>query len=229
VLWHRVGVQSVKVRGVSVVRRLAVDRLHRIGVTPAPEGLSLIHTETCAAMIWERAPLQGFQDWMHRQASETLPYARLILRPDMVHRALSDVVRGSALPSSHERDMLVDDMAALAFIFADVMRASFLRLRLKVCSGETGKVFCAAPDAARLICTYRGPGTEFRLGADQSTPGRVSKAPTCAAVLMRGALWPRQTNSGLLHRAPATNETRLVLVLDSVLEADADHKAQTLH
>jgi hypothetical protein len=72
---------------------------------------------------------------------------------------------------------------------------------------------------ARLVCTYRGTGTQYGIGADGAEPRRVFTVPTGAPILLRGTLWPERPHSGLLHCSPpieGTGETRLVLVLDPV-------------
>ena len=76
---------------------------------------------------------------------------------------------------------------------------------------------------ARLICTYRGPGTQYCISHDHTDPKRFFTVPTGAPILLRGSRWPQRPASGLLHRSPpieGTGETRLVLVLDPVLNED---------
>ena len=73
--------------------------------------------------------------------------------------------------------------------------------------------------AARLICTYRGTGTQYGQSRNGDDPKRVFTVPTGSAVLLRGSLWPQNPDAGLVHRSPpieGTGETRLVLVLDPV-------------
>jgi hypothetical protein len=73
--------------------------------------------------------------------------------------------------------------------------------------------------AARLICTYRGTGTQYGQSRNGDDPKRVFTVPTGSAVLLRGSLWPSNRDCGLVHRSPpieGTGETRLVLVLDPV-------------
>ncbi|MEM8851819.1 MAG: DUF1826 domain-containing protein, partial [Pseudomonadota bacterium] len=77
---------------------------------------------------------------------------------------------------------------------------------------------------ARLVCTYRGPGTQYGLSTDGAPPTRVFTVPTGAPILLRGSLWPGEA-TGLMHRSPpieGTGITRLVLVLDAVDENEDD-------
>ena len=68
----------------------------------------------------------------------------------------------SGLPDGAERARLVDDAAALADIFAGLMRARHLRLRFDVVTTNACRKFHIDAVTARLICTYRGTG-ETRL------------------------------------------------------------------
>lgn len=101
------------------------------------------------------------------------------------------------------------------------MEAPFLRLRLDRVTTNACHKFHKDAVRARLICTYRGTGTQYRVSPDGAEPRRVYTVPTGAPVLLRGTLWPQHPASNLLHRSPpieATGETRLVLVLDPVFD-----------
>ncbi|MEM7671620.1 MAG: DUF1826 domain-containing protein, partial [Pseudomonadota bacterium] len=74
---------------------------------------------------------------------------------------------------------------------------------------------------ARLVCTYRGTGTQYGISPDGRDPQRVFTVPTGAPICLRGTEWPDDQTSGLLHRSPpieGTGETRLVLVLDPIVD-----------
>ena len=84
---------------------------------------------------------------------------------------------------------------------------------------------------SRLICTYRGTGTQYGIASDGEDPQRVFTAPTCMPIVLRGTLWPEDPPSGLRHRSPpiaGTGETRLLLVLDPV-EAMPDEICTQIH
>ena len=61
----------------AVVRNAAIG----VGVADTPEGLSVLHRPGCAAAIWRRQPLPGFQSWIDRLDPGVLPRALVILRP----------------------------------------------------------------------------------------------------------------------------------------------------
>ncbi len=196
-----------------IVKDAAVD------VADTPDGLSALHRPGCAAAIWRRQPLPEFQSWIDGLDPEVLPRARVILRPDAVRDTASEVCDASGMPPGPERDRLVDDIAALADIFAGLMRARWLRLRLDAVTTNACRKFHIDAVTARLVCTYRGTGTQYGISTDGAEPRRIFTVPTGAPIVLRGTLWPECSRVGLLHRSPpieGTGKTRLVLVLDPV-------------
>jgi len=203
----------------TLVREIVEHAAVGVGVADAPEGLSAIHRPGCAAAIWRRQPLPGFQSWIDALDPDVLPRARVILRPDAVRDTASEVCDASDTPAGPERDRLVDDIAALADIFARVIRARWLRLRLDVVTTNACRKFHIDAVTARLVCTYRGTGTQYGISTDGAEPRRIFTVPTGAPILLRGTLWTERPRSGLLHRSPpieGTGEMRAVLVLDPV-------------
>ena len=202
------------------------------GVGTTPKSLSSIVKPGCAAAIWERQPLESFQAWIDALEPDDLPRARIILRPDVVREAMVDLVEVAGLPDSSERTMLVDDVAAMANIFASVIDAPYLRLRLDVISTNACRIFHIDAIKARLICTYRGSGTQYGISTDGHEPRSIFAVPTGSPMIMRGTLWPETPKSGLLHRSPpveGTGETRLVLVLDPVIDLEAEQEPHHIH
>jgi hypothetical protein len=200
-----------RVHGVIEATSLGVD------VTATPEGLATIRQPGCAAAIWHRHPLPGFQSWISSLYPRDLPNARVILRPDAVRTTVAEICEASGTPPGAERDRLCEDVAALANIFAGLMCARWLRLRLDVVTTNACRRFHVDAVTARLICTYRGTGTQYGISTDGGEPRRVFTVPAGSPIVLRGTLWPETPRSGLLHRSPpieGTGETRLVLVLD---------------
>ncbi len=205
-----------------------------VGISETPEGLSAIHSPGCAAAIWKRAPLPEFQHWIDAIDPDHLPRTRMILAPDRVRDALSKTTLMCGTPNCPECGMLVDDIAALAMIFADVMDTPYIRLRLDVVNTNACRKFHIDAVTARLVCTYRGTGTQYGVLADDEEPSHVFTVPACAPIILRGTEWPDAPKSGLRHRSPpieGTGETRLLLVLDplSELERHAEQYKQTIH
>lgn len=213
--------------GGDVMRDTAIG----VGVTDTPNGLSALHSPGCAAVIWRRRPLAGFQHWIDALEPEQLPRVRVVLRPDDVRDVVTSICAASSTPDCDERMLLVDDVAAMADIFAWLMRASLLRLRLEAVTTNAFGKFHIDTVTARLICTYRGTGTQYGLSHDGAEPSEPATVPTGAPIVLRGSLCPVSPPSGLLHRSPpieGTGETRLVLALDPV-ESLSPATDQRLH
>ena len=188
-----------------------------VGVLDTPEGLSAIHRPGCAGAIWQRSPLPGFQSGIDALEPEALPTGCMVLRPEDVRDAAFQICEASGTPASAERTWLIDDAAALAEILAGQMGAPYLRLRFDVVTTNACRKFHIDAVTARLVCTYRGTGTQYGISIDGAEPRRVFTVPTGAPILLRGTLWPEHPKSGLLHRSPpieGTGETRLMFVLD---------------
>lgn len=154
---------------------------------------------------------------------EALQRARIILQPDAVRDAMTELVEASGVPDCDKRTMLVDDVSALAHIFASVMRVPYLRLRLDAISTNACEKFHIDAVTARLICTYRGSGTQYGVSTDGKEPRQICRVPTGSPMILRGTLWPEAPRSGLLHRSPpieGTRQSRLVLVLDPISDID---------
>jgi hypothetical protein len=193
------------------------------GVTFAdkPEDLVVIQKPDCAAVILRRHTDHGLQTWLDSLAPDQLPNGRVVLRPKDVPDAITQLCEVARTPHSVERTRLIEDVVDLVDLFADLMQARYLRVRLQAVKNNACRKFHVDAITARLICTYRGTGTQYGISRDGNDPAQVFTAPTGSPVVLRGTLWPPEPNSGLLHRSPpieGTDETRLILVLDPVFD-----------
>ena len=85
---------------------------------------------------------------------------------------------------------------------------------------------------ARLVCTYRGSGTQYGTSVAGGDPEVIARVATGSPIVMRGSLWPETPKSGLLHRSPpieGSGETRLLFVLDPVSDPEQTADLHHLH
>lgn len=186
-------------------------------------GLQLIHRANCAAAIWQRSLLPDLRSWIETLDPAHLPTGRLILQPDAVPSAVDQLLEIANTPASRERDLLIKDITILSELFCEIMAARFLRLRIDKITDNSCPKFHKDAVTARLLCAYRGRGTQFAFSGNMQETDQIQEVPTGSAILMRGTLWPEVPASGLLHRSPpieGTGETRLLLVLDPVTDPD---------
>lgn len=205
------------------VRQIDKAPVPGVTIANASEDLPSIKRPACAAVIWRRQPTADFQSWLDALAPDQLPNGRMVLRPQTVPDAITQLCEVAHTPHCAARVQLVDGVSALAEIFARLMRAPYLRLRLQAVTTNACRKFHVDAMTARLICTYRGTGTQYGHSRNGHDPARVFTASTGSAVLLRGSFWPQNPDCGLVHRSPpieGTGETRLVLVLDPVLDLE---------
>ncbi|MEO0766891.1 MAG: DUF1826 domain-containing protein [Pseudomonadota bacterium] len=205
----------------ALIRNAAVG----VSVADKPEDLRTFLQPGCAAAIWRRQPDPVFQKWIDTLDPSLLPQGRIVLRPDAVRSAVTALCDVAETPEGEERDQLVGDISALAGIFAGLMKAPYLRLRLQAVTTNACRKFHIDAITARLVCTYRGQGTQYGISTDGQDPARVFSVATGAPILLRGTRWPDTPASGLLHRSPpieGTGQTRLILVLDAVDSPEDD-------
>lgn len=192
-----------------------------VGVAETPEELSVLKKPGCAAAIWRRQIPARVESWLSDMPPENLPSGRFILRPSAVSDSLRHMCKMAETPPGAQQDWLVEDIAHMAQVFADLMLVDYLRLRLDAIAHNACRKFHIDSLTARLVCTYRGQGTQYGISTDGQDPARVFQVGTGAPIILRGTLWPEDPPSGLLHRSPpieGTGETRLLLVLDPIYD-----------
>ncbi|WP_166416216.1 DUF1826 domain-containing protein [Cochlodiniinecator piscidefendens] len=190
-----------------------------------PNALSAFLNPACAAAIWNKHTPAHIQSGLNNLRPEQLPRGRITLRSELAAEAVTHLCDIAEMPSGPERDWLESDIAALATLFSELLNTKYLRLRLDVVTTNACRKFHIDALTARLVCTYRGTGTQYGFAQAGNDPKRIITVDTGAPILLRGTLWPEKPASGLLHRSPpieGTNETRLVLVLDPVLDPEGD-------
>jgi len=188
-----------------------------VATTDRAEGLASITDAGVAAVLWRRQRPTGFDDWLGGLPPEQLPSGRITLRPDAVRAAVTHHCDATGMPDTDERRWLVDDIAALAEHVADIMRVPRVRLRLDVIRSVMCPKFHVDTVTARLLCTYRGPGTQYGIARQGDAPDDVFDTPTGMPLLLRGKHGQADRPTALLHRSPPIDqpgETRLLLVLD---------------
>ena len=187
------------------------------------DGLAQLADPETAAVICESQVSEAFQTWLDRLGPAVLPSTRVILRPGNVPEMIEKTCAQAGLPASVHRQALVSDICALCQVMTDLLSPPFLRVRLSVVSTNSCRKFHIDAVTARLVCTYRGPGTQYGQSIDDADPQVISDVPTGAPIVLRGTLWPERPASGLRHRSPpieGSGQTRLVLVVDPIFDPE---------
>lgn len=190
-----------------------------------PEEWSGFLEPDCAAAVWNRPTLPDIQRWINGLNAAHLPHGRIVLHRATVRDAVMTLWDNAGPSNSAERDWLINDVVSLADRFAEMMKVSYLRLRLETVKTNACRKFHVDAITARLVCTYRGTGTQYGTTSGNADPVQIETTPTGAPILLRGTLWPPMPATVLKHRSPpieGTGEVRLVLVLDPVQDPEED-------
>jgi hypothetical protein len=97
------------------------------------------------------------------------------------------------------------------------MAVEALHLRLEVVRDDACRKFHLDRVTARLLCSYRGAGTEYGRAAAGGAPTEIRHMATGDVAIFRGSLWPGDAPVDLVHRSPPLSGgsgVRLLLVLD---------------
>ena len=186
-----------------------------------PADLTVLTAPDCPAAIWSRQHSETLSVWLDRLPASQLPRWRETVAVEEVSDAVRDACAEAGTPEGVERDELITEIQMLADTFAALMKVAAVLLRLDVITSNACKRFHIDAVSARLICTFRGTGTQLVAAESADDPGAVLTVSRGSPILLKGTLWPDAPASGLLHRSPpieGTGETRLVLVFDPVFD-----------
>ena len=187
-----------------------------------PDALAEILRAECNLAIWHRRPSSRLTRGL-RPLLAAAPFSVTV--EEALEPALAAL--DAALPAPAGLALL-EDIATLALVFASLAETGgALRLRLEAITGRGCHRWHADAVGLRLLCTYRGPGTEYlplpggaaaaRALDPARPPCRPGQVPTGAAALLKGEGHPGNAGFGCLHRAPPATPgagPRLLLCLD---------------
>lgn len=199
-------------------------------ITSTPAALVDIFQPDVQLAIWQRPMDQVITDYLEANRQHLGSGLRRSLATDECPD-LAD------LPAGPGRDALAADMGSLAELLRDLLDCPHIGLRLEVIGKAMCPRFHVDRVGIRLLCTYRGPGTEWiaDTGADRTRLGsgagglpdevsgligtgtRIESITGFSVALLKGSLWQGNGGRGLIHRSPAVpvdTLPRVVLALD---------------
>lgn len=141
-------------------------------------------------------------------------------------------------PDFPGREALLEDIRLIAEVYADLLGCDEIALRFEVLDSVMCPRFHVDRTGIRLICTYRGSGTEWindeLVDRGKLGPGRpdlpdeasglfderttIESANLFDLVFFKGSLWQGNSHRGSIHRSPAvaSGERRVVLIMDAL-------------
>lgn len=145
---------------------------------------------------------------------------------------LAAQIAGAWRASDMLKSWLVRDIELLAAGISRVAHANRIRVRLDRTTSRMCPLFHADAVAYRLLCTYRGRGTEWcmpgtvdRLTCQGRAPCEddILDIPRGAIAAFRGLNHSHRMSKPLWHRSPAVDQgdLRIVLCIDPLADGDA--------
>ncbi|ATE58815.1 DUF1826 domain-containing protein [Thauera sinica] len=174
---------------------------------------------------WHRPIDAVIAGWLEANAGDLGSGFRQTLAP-------GDTPDLGGLPAGPGREALAADLAMLAEMLGELLDAPSIGLRMEIVHRAMCPRLHVDRVGIRMLCTYRGPGTEWVedasadrrfLGAasgglpDETSglllPGyRIETVPPFAVALLKGSLWQGNGGRGIIHRSPAVPRPPRVLV-----------------
>jgi len=200
-------------------------------ISDDPLGLTRIFDPEIRIAQWRRPVDTVIGEWLDAHADNLGIGFRQTL-------AAGETPELGRLPAGAGRDALAADLGLLGEMFGELLDAPTIGLRLEVVRKAMCPRLHVDRVGIRLLCTYRGPGSEWVedaavdrrfLGAasggrpDESSglllPGhRIERIPPFAVALLKGSLWQDSGGLGIVHRSPAVPEgqgPRVLVALDA--------------
>ena len=209
----------------TMVHRISPHAAKGVEIVEDAADLNVFCQSGTAGAIWRRDTPKHVQDWLESLPEDRLPRGRLILRPDALAKAITALCDAHCTPKGPERDWLEHDIAHVAKTFAGLIDPPNVRLRIDVITTNACRKFHIDAIQSRVVCTYRGTGTQYGNAPRGNEPKRVFTVATGSPIFLRGTLWPETPPAELLHRSPpieGTGETRLVLVVDPIFDPETE-------
>ncbi|HMQ13180.1 MAG TPA: DUF1826 domain-containing protein [Candidatus Competibacter phosphatis] len=197
----------------------------------SPDLFQRIHDTDVELIIWERPLACELGRWLEALPVDQLPNRRvLVLRADL-RPALTVIFDAAGTPGGAMRDALLDDLIRLATLFMDTLDSGRVDIRLETVQHDACWKFHRDNVAARLVTTYRGPGTQWvrphdnamALAVQKSYQGIIQHFPKHAVGLFKGSR--AGPASGIVHRSPpisGSGVVRLLLCLNLPSAASPD-------
>lgn len=200
-------------------------------VDDRPEILRQIHDPDVNLCLWQRQPQTAIARELSLLQASDLPDVRC--RTSLA--TFDDDV--SALLQKQGLDPLAfknwrNDLRWLAEIYFSASEGREVVMRLVTTDGDDCRRYHVDRTNLRLLCTYRGPGTEWLTNAQVDRKAQVNGAPNERIIrfgvpsqfeafwvgILKGDAYPGNAGQGLVHRSPSitdSGQTRVLFCLDS--------------
>ena len=152
-----------------------------------------------------------------------MPCGRILAHRDDFRAGLNDIFETSETPRSQGASLLVEDIAEIATLFADIAGTDLVDIGLGVIRDNACWKFHRDHVRLRILTTYLGDGTQYVTGPEavraikeqRDFYGAIHHIPRFTVAMFKGTT--DVPERGIVHRSPpiaGTGQTRLVLTLN---------------
>jgi hypothetical protein len=182
--------------------------------------------------VWQRAIPSDVTQWLDQQATSRLPDDRILLDGSVGESALLErLVYSHKLQKCRQARWLISDIQHLVAVFRELSSYTQVSLRLDTIRNEGCRKFHTDKVGLRLLCTYRGNGTQWlpEVAVNRQALGVLDNDAICLDAdkiqqlgcgdvgIFKGDAFGHGHMAGIVHRsAPGATPrySRLLLCLD---------------
>ena len=182
-------------------------------------------------VLWQRSPSSSIARELASLQASDLPDVRCPTSQASFETDISELLQQRGLDPMAFEDWR-GDMHRLARFYFAVSGEREVTLRLVTTDDDDCRRFHFDRTHLRLLCTYRGPGTEWLPDEQVDREAQRTGSPNDAIIrfgepsvfqpfwagILKGDAFPGNAGHGLIHRSPAiaaTGQTRVLFCLDS--------------
>lgn len=202
----------------------------------AVEGLAAINKPDTDLVIWARALPLCLTAWLERLDAARLPDLRVLVHSGDFQAAVEPHLDDCGMPPGDMRDLLIGDVTALVSAYSRITRSDLVDVRLERVNNDACWKFHRDSVQARLLTTYRGPGTEWvrpnqadqALQEQKRFKGPLEHLRMHDVAIFKGS--HAGEGKGIVHRSPpvsGTGDTRLLLCLNRPSDASPEQWSQS--
>lgn len=165
-----------------------------------PRVLGTIAMEGIAVAVGTRGLPADFHASLDELPEEHFPSIDTLVMVQHVEQAVTAACDIAGTPISRNRQLLCQDVAVLAQMFAKIVQEPFLRLRLENFKSLASEKFHMGNVRARLFCSYRGVEVDFGAAEVNGIPKQSQRLPCGMPAIFRGLLWHGIELSRVVYR-----------------------------
>lgn len=186
-----------------------------------------INMNDCSLLLWKRTAIPDIDRELEPLSDDAFPDVRTHLHADRIASSLATLITTQGYDTEAAFPNWLADMTKLAEAFCRQAQGRRVTARLETLAHTGCPRFHVDHSYLRLVCTYRGAGTEWldddqvdrvaqRSGAPNEAivlSGKENRMPTFAVGLLKGSRYPGAADGGLVHRSPTPAPGEPVRVL----------------